>query len=208
MSKTDLSFALGLAIKNLNLNPAELNDEQISELQFLAQDALLDTPTTKEGKKLKFDIIREKANESTSEYVKGFSFGQNLVENKVKPASVFLAKLISENMEEYLNGDHKKNDETIEKVSAELIKTLNSLDYPLDYLDNFFKNIGTFVNQLKNNIEGQRDFRKDQILALAIGVKHPTYDKLDSRVVSFKNLDDSIEKLRKDYNFTEDDYRS
>lgn len=208
MSKSDLSFAIGLAIKNLNLNPAELNDEQITELQFLAQDALLDAPKTKEGKKLKFDIIREKANESTSEYVKGFSFGQDLVENKVKPVSVFLAKLISENMEDYVNGDHAKNDETIEKVSGELIATLNSLDYPLDYLDNFFKNIGSFVNQLKNNIEGQRDFRKDQILALAIGKKHPTYGKLDSRIVSFKDLDEATEKLRSERGYTEDDYRS
>lgn len=205
--KTDLSFAIGLAIKTLGLDPSTMNDEQFSELQFLAQDALLEQPQTEEGKKLKFNITKEKANKS-SDYVKNFSFGQDLHENKVKPASVLLAQLVAEGMQEYLEGDSAANTELIDKMSGELIAKLNGLNYPLDYIENFFKNIGSLVNQLKNNLEGQRDFRKDQILALSIGVKHPTYGKLDSRIVSFKDLDNAIEKLRKDYNYTEEDYRS
>ncbi len=205
--KTDLSFALGLAIKTLGLNPTQLNDEQISELQFLAQDALLEDPKTKAGKKLKFDLIREKANPGNSEYSKNFAFGQDLTDNKVKPSSVFLAKIISENIQEYIDGDKDKNIELIDKMSNEIIVMLNGLNYPIDYLDNFFKNVANLTSQVKDNVKGQVDARKDQILSFAIGVKHPTFDTLDNRVVSFKDLDASIEKLKAAGNYTEEDYR-
>lgn len=205
--KSDLSFALGLAVKNLGLDPNQINDEQMSELDFLVNDALSEQPKTEEGKKLKFNIIKEKGNPD-SEYVKNFSFGKDLRENKVKPATILLGKLVAENIQQYIEGDNTENRELIDKVTNDLMIHLNEVNYPLDYLDNIFKDIASFIGQLKSNVEGQREARKDEILALAIGVKHPTYKELTSRIVSFKDLNDAIEKLRKDYNFTAEDYRA
>lgn len=206
ITKADESLVFAVALKSLNLLGEELSEEQQAAIHSLVQDALLDNPTSEEGKKLRFNVIKEKVNDESS-IVKSLSFGKDLHENKVVPVSILLAQLVAENIEKYHTGTGDENDALIDKLVSDIVVKMNELDFPVDYIDNCFKAFGTMGARIKDGLNGQATHHKDEILALAVGVKHPIYKTLDSRIVAFKDLDNAVTKLRESTGFTEEDYR-
>lgn len=206
ITEADKSFLFALALKNLNLIASELNEEQGSTIHALIQDAMLESPTSKEGQKLRFDAIREKVN-GDSDFSKSFNFGKDLYNNKTIPTAIFFAKQVADSIEKYLTGTPEENDAIVETITSEMIIKLNELNYPTDYIQQCFTAYATIASRVRDNLEGQITHRKDEIVALAVGVRHPTYNTLDSRIVSFKDLDNAVVKLRESTGFKEEDYR-
>lgn len=197
------AYALGIIAREFNVDFDNVSQEQLTQMNSVAEDAILDEPTSEVGKDMKKLIDEERAN-SESEYNKGFTFHKDLNENRINPATVFIFELLAKHASKLTNNDKDVDGE----ILSELIVKFNELGLPVGYTTNPFKMVMAQVSKLNAAVEGQVSHREDEIKALSIGVKHPKYGTLSPHLASFTQLDEAIKKLRDTFNFTEEDYRS
>ncbi len=199
----DKAYALGIIGRELQIDfDDKLSDDQLRQIDEIAEDALLEEPKTEVGKKFKIVIEEEKKN-AESEYNSSFNFNKDLNQNKISPATVFLFETLAKYAQRIVDKDPAVEGE----ILSELIVKMNELEYPVDYIKTPFNIVLGNVQNIQTRLDGQRTDREEEIKAYAIGVKHPKYDTLSPHIASFKQLDETIIKLRETTGFTEEDYR-
>lgn len=197
------AYALGIVAREFNVDfDAELPQEQLIQINNIADDAILDEPKTDIGKDMKKLIDTEQAN-SESEYNKGFNFHKDLNGNKINPAAVFIFQVLAKYADRLIDKDPTADAEML----SDLVTKFNDLGLPSGYTSNPFQMVAGQVSRLNAVIKGQVDYRKDEIEALSVGIKHPRYGTLSPHLASLRDMDAAIKRLRETFNYTEEDYR-
>ncbi len=196
------AYALGIIGREIGIDFDTVSQDQLVQINAIAEDALLDEPKTEVGKNMKKFIDEEQKN-TDGEYNKGFNFHKDLNNNKINPFTAF----VFETLGKYGTRLAEKDETAETEMVNDLVTKMNELEYPIGYINNPFTLIQAQVVRLSNILKGQVDSREDEIKAYSIGIKHPKYGTLSPHLASLKQMDTAIANLKEKFGFTEDDYR-
>lgn len=199
---TKKAYATGIIARELNLDFDSMSNDDKLAVYALVEDAILDEPVSEKGKEMKALIDKEMA-DVESDYNQGFNFHKDLNQNKIAPASIFVLELMGKYAERLVNDDPK----ALPEMMDELVAKVNDLGLPVGYLDDIFNPLSIQGAKLKDRLVGQRDYREQEMRAIAIGIKHPKHGTLSPHLASLRDMDKSIVKLRETFGFKPEDFQ-
>lgn len=217
MDEQKLIFSTLLSLATEAVQPETLTDDQkIVRINEIVEDAQKEIPETELGKELKLkaqEIIAVQKTGVASPFMPQPKFDYEKLRDETSlPAGIAILKKIGEHSDflliprkptpEYEN----QSDESYSKLMLETFGILNEKGIGMSEYKYVFDSMKNVIAGLEEGVMQQVVGHRHEIMSRLFTIKNPGTKKFDSNYATYKDLTDTLEKIREQTGNNREDY--